>query len=143
MNKRIIEVIISAIGAAITTLFGGWSTGLTTLIIFMAADYISGIVVAAVFKNSNKSEYGALDSKAGWKGLSKKGMTLLFVLIAYRLDLMIGTTYIRDTVIIGNCLNELLSIIENAGLMGVPLPGAIKKAVDILIEKEGKNGDNK
>lgn len=143
MNKRIIEGIIAAIGAAITTLFGGWSTGLTTLIFFMAADYISGIVVAAIFKNSNKSESGALDSKAGWKGLSKKGMTLLFVLIAYRLDLMIGTTYIRDAVIIGNCLNELLSIIENAGLMGVPLPGAIKKAVDILIEKEGNNGDNK
>lgn len=143
MSKLSIEVIFAAIGAAITSCFGGWSTGLTTLIIFMAADYISGVVVAAVFKNSKKSKSGALDSKAGWKGLSRKGMTLLFVLIAHRLDLMIGTNYIRDAVIIGNCINELLSIIENAGLMGVPLPGAIKKAVDILIEKEDKNGNNK
>lgn len=119
----------------ITLFFGGWSAGLTTLIIFMVIDYISGIVVAGVFKNSPKSESGALQSRVGWKGLARKCMTLLFVLIAYRLDLLVGTNYIRDAVVIGFCANELLSIVENAGLMGVPLPSVITKAIDMLSQK--------
>ena len=52
-------------------------------------------------------------------------MTLLFVLVAYRLDLAIGVDYIRDAVIIGFIANELISIVENAGLMGIPLPAVI------------------
>lgn len=139
--KRIIEAMISLIGAAITTLFGGWSTGLKTLIIFMVIDYLTGIIVAAVFKKSPKSEGGALSSKVGWKGLSKKAMTLLFVLIAYRLDVLIGTNYIRDAVVIGYCVNEVLSITENALIMGVPLPKVIKNAIDILSEKEDKSNE--
>ena len=127
--------IIGVLGSMITLFFGGWSAGLTTLIIFMVIDYISGIVVAGVFKNSPKSESGALQSRVGWKGLARKCMTLLFVLIAYRLDLLVGTNYIRDAVIIGFCANELLSIVENAGLMGVPLPSVITKAIDMLSQK--------
>ena len=68
----------------------------------------------------------------------KKGMTLLFVLIAYRLDLAIGTSYIRDAVIIGFMANELISIVENAGLMGLPLPAIINKAIDVL-QNKGKD----
>ena len=127
--------IIGVLGSMITLFFGGWSAGLTTLIIFMVIDYISGIVVAGVFKNSPKSESGALQSRVGWKGLARKCMTLLFVLIAYRLDLLVGTNYIRDAVVIGFCANELLSIVENAGLMGVPLPSVITKAIDMLSQK--------
>lgn len=59
-------------------------------------------------------------------------MELLAVLIAYRLDLTAGTTYIRDMVILAFVANEALSIIENAGLMGVPMPAVITKAVDML-----------
>ena len=62
-------------------------------------------------------------------------MTLLFVLIAYRLDITIGTNYIRDAVIIGFIANELISVIENAGLMGIPLPETVTKAVDVLTAK--------
>ena len=109
---------------------------------FMAIDYVSGLVVAGVFHNSKKTTSGALESKAGWKGLCRKGMSLLFVLIAYRLDLAIGSNYIRDAVIIGFIVNETISIVENAGLMGVPLPKAINKAIDILTSKsEEKGGD--
>ena len=64
--------------------------------------------------------------------MAKKGMILLAVLIAYRLDLTAGTTYIRDMVILAFVANEALSIIENAGLMGVPMPAVITKAVDML-----------
>ena len=133
--QDIVAVIIGAVGGVFTTLFGGWSAGMTTLIIFMIIDYFSGLIVAGVFKQSPKSNSGALESGAGWKGLCRKGMTLLFVLIAYRLDLMIGTNYIRDAVVIGFCVNELLSIVENAGLMGLPLPPIIVKALDVLRTK--------
>ena len=136
---------IGIVGSFIASLFGGWDAALVTLLTFMVIDYISGMVVAGVFHNSKKTENGALESKAGWKGLCRKCMTLLFVLIAYRLDLALGVGYIRDAVIIGSMANELISIVENAGLMGLPLPAVITKAVDVLTKKaegEGnKDGD--
>ncbi len=134
-NSTILSGIIGLIGGVFTTLFGGWTAGMTTLVIMMCVDYLSGFIVAGVFKNSNKSDTGALDSKAGWIGLIRKGMTLLIVLISYRLDLLIGTNYIRDMVVIGFCANELISIVENAGLMGLPLPTVIEKAIDVLSKK--------
>ena len=136
--KGYIMTIIGIVGSFIASLFCGWDAGLATLLIFMGIDYVSGLVVAGVFHKSNKTESGALESKAGWKGLCRKCMTLLFVLIAYRLDLAIGVDYIRNAVIIGFMANELISIVENAGLMGLPLPDAINKAIDVLTEqKEG------
>lgn len=121
--------------------FGGWDAGLATLLIFMCLDYVSGLIVAGVFKNSPKTDTGSLESKAGWKGLCRKCMTLVFVLIAYRLDLVIGTNYIRDAVIIGFIANETISLVENAGLMGVPLPAVITKAIDILQKKTESEGE--
>lgn len=134
-NSTIVSGIIGAIGGFFTTLFGGWTAGMTTLVLFMAIDYVSGLIVAGVFKKSTKSESGALESRAGWKGLARKGMTLLFVLIAYRLDLLLNTNYIRDAVVIGFCANELVSIVENAGLMGLPLPSPIMRALEVLRNK--------
>ena len=126
---------IGLVGSAIANMFGGWSAGMTTLLICMIIDYISGLVVAGVFKKSKKTESGALESRAGWKGLCRKGMTLLFVLLAYRLDITIGSNYIRDAVIIAFIANEVISIIENAGLMGIKIPSPIANAVDILVKK--------
>lgn len=140
--KEGICTIIGIIGSFIASLFGGWDTGLITLVIFMAIDYISGLMVAGIFHNSNKTDSGTLESRAGWKGLCRKCMTLLFVLIAYRLDLVIGSTYIRDAVIIGFIANETISIVENAGLMGLPLPDVISKAVDVLATKTKKGDDD-
>jgi len=136
--KGIICTIIGVIGSAIAYLFGGWNTALESLVIFMAIDYVSGLIVAGVFHNSNKTESGALESKAGWKGLCRKAMIFLFVLIAHRLDLVIGSDYIMDAVIIGFIANEAISIVENAGLMGIPLPTIITKAIDILQQKGEK-----
>ena len=134
-NSTILSGVIGFIGAFFTTAFGGLTTGMQTLLIFMGIDYITGLIVAGVFKKSTKSESGALESRAGWKGLCRKGMTLLIVLIAYRLDLMLGTNYIRDAVIITFVVNEALSILENAALMGVPLPAVLVKALDVLNQK--------
>lgn len=122
-------------GSFIASLFGGWDTGIGTLVLFMGIDFFSGLAVAGIFKKSTKTETGTLESKAGFKGLCRKCMTLLFVLIAYRLDLAIGTNYIRDMVVIGFIANELISLVENAGLMGVPLPAILVKAIDVLKKK--------
>ncbi|MGN0734107.1 MAG: holin family protein [Emergencia sp.] len=123
------------IGSIITTLFGGWDTGLITLAFFMAIDYFSGLMVAGVFHNSNKTDSGALESRAGWKGLCRKCMTLFLVLIACRLDIVIGVDYFRDMVVIGFIINETISIAENAGLMGVDFPEPLAKAIDVLTVK--------
>lgn len=130
------------IGGFVASLFGGWSAALTTLVIFMGIDYLSGLLVAGVFHNSSKTESGALESKAGWKGLCRKGMTLLIVLIGYRLDLAIGVNYVKDAVTIAFIANETISIVENAGLMGVPMPEIITKAIDVLNSKSKANNDN-
>ncbi len=131
--------VLTAAGAAGSTLhalFGGWTPDFATLLIFMAIDFATGILLAGIFKKSNKTETGALESHAGWKGLARKCMVLLYVMIANRLDLSLGTDYIRTAVIIGFMLNELLSITENAGLMGVPIPDVIKKAIELLRNKD-------
>ena len=135
--KDIICTVIGIIGGFFTYLFGGWDAALITLIIAMVIDFVSGLVVAGVFHKSKKTDSGALESKAGWKGLCRKGMTLLIVLIAYRLDLAIGVDYIKNTVIIGFIANEVISIVENAGLMGLQYPDVINKAIDILTKKSG------
>lgn len=135
MTKNILISIIGVIGSAIASAFGGWSTGLTTLVIFMAIDYITGLIVAGVFHKSTKTETGTLESRAGFKGLCRKGAMLLVVLVGYRLDLAVGTAYIKDAVIIAFMANEAISIIENAGLMGVPMNDTLKNAIDVLQKK--------
>lgn len=122
------------IGSFVASLFGGWSEDILTLIIFMAVDFVMGLVVAGVFHKSDKSATGTLNSRAGWKGLCKKGVMLMFVLVAHRLDVLLLTDYIRTAAIIGFIANEALSIIENAGLMGVPIPQPIAKAIESLGE---------
>lgn len=133
---------IGIVGSAIAALFGGWDAALITLIIFMAVDYITGLLVAGVFHNSEKTPNGALESRAGWKGLCRKGVTLLVVLVSCRLDLVTGANFIRDAVVIGFIANETISIVENAGLMGVPIPTVITRAIDVLKHKAEEGEEN-
>lgn len=138
MNYKILTV-IGAVGSVLASLFGGWDASLQTLIIFMGIDWVTGgILLPAVFKKSPNSENGAMESRAGWKGLCRKGMTLLFILIAARLDLLMGSNYLRDAVCIAFIANEALSILENAGLMGMPLPEILRKAIDVLEKKSAE-----
>ena len=136
--KNAICTAIGLAGSFVASLFGGWTASLTTLLIFMGIDYLSGVILAGVFHQSPKTATGTLESRTGFKGLIRKGMILLFVWIGYRLDLTVGTTYIRDAVCIAFMANELLSIVENAGLMGIPIPSVVTNAVDIL-KKKGAN----
>lgn len=141
--KNILLTTTGVVGGAVASFFGGWTASLSTLMIFMLIDYVTGLVVAGVFHKSPKTETGALESRAGMKGLIRKGTMLLFVLIGHRLDMAIGATYIRDAICIAFIANELLSIVENAGLMGVPIPTAITNAIDILKKKTEQEAQTK
>lgn len=136
MKENVFISVIGVIGGIISTIYGGWSSAMTTLVIFMAVDYLTGLSVAAVFKNSTKSSTGALESRAGFKGLCRKGMIMLVVLVACRLDMTLQTDFVRDATVIAFITNELISIIENAGLMGIPIPKVIRRAIDVLKDKE-------
>lgn len=133
--KMLVISIIGVAGGAIASLFGGWTEDLTTLLIFMGIDFVMGLLIAAVWKRSGKSETGTLNSVSAWKGLCRKGASLLVVLVAARLDMSLGVGYIKTAVIIAFIANELISIVENLGIMGVPLPNVLTKAIEVLTNK--------
>lgn len=133
---------IGVVGSTIASFFGGFDAALITLLIFMGVDYATGLIVAGVFHKSEKTENGALESRAGWKGLCRKGVSLLVVLVACRLDMIMGSNFIRDATVIAFIANETISIIEKAGLMGVPVPSVITKAIEVL-KKKSEREDKK
>lgn len=133
---------IGVVGSTIASFFGGFDAALITLLIFMGVDYATGLIVAGVFHKSEKTENGALESRAGWKGLCRKGVSLLVVLVACRLDMIMGSNFIRDATVIAFIANEAISIIENVGLMGVPIPSVITKAIEVL-KKKSEREDKK
>lgn len=130
--------VIGVVGAFITNLLGGWDQALLILLLFMIIDYGMGLIIAGVFHKSGKTETGRLNSHAGWKGLCKKGVTLLIILVATQLDLLMGVDYIRYGAIIAYITIEVISIVENAGIMGVPIPTIIVNAIDILKKQKDK-----
>ena len=138
MIKDYLIIGIGVVGSFIVNAFGGWDESMTALILFMGVDYVTGMMVAGVFHKSPKTISGGIESKAGWQGLCRKCVTLLFVMIAHYLDVILHIDYVRNAVIIGFLTNELISIIENAGLMGIPLPSPITKALELLKDKQDK-----
>ena len=134
--KQYLCTAVGMLGAGLAWAFGGWDTALIALLICMGVDYISGSLVALVFHKSPKTETGAYNSSYGIKGLCKKGLTLLFVLVAVQIDNMLGIDYVRDAVCIGFCTNEIISIVENLGLAGIPMPAIVTKALEQLQNHE-------
>ena len=133
--KQIICTALGLLGGAVSRAFGGWDAAMAALLVCMGVDYLSGSIVALVFHKSTKSETGSYNSLYGIKGLFKKGLMLLFVLVAVQIDKLLGTAYVRDAVCLGFCCNEVLSITENLGLAGIPLPQAVTKALEQLQKK--------
>ena len=123
---------LGTLGSLIAGCLGGWDASIITLLIFMFIDYVSGLILAGIFKKSRKTETGALKSNICIKGLFKKCMMIMFVVVANRLDVQIGVNYIRDAICVAFITNELISIVENVGLMGIPLPSFIKNMIDVL-----------
>ena len=139
--KNAVLGFIAAAGSVIANALGGWDAALKVLIAMMAADYLTGVLVALIWHRSNKTDDGTLSSKAGLKGLCKKGMIILIIWIAVLLDNAMGADYVRTAVILFFIGNEGISLFKNAGLMGVPYPQFIKKALQALRDK-GDNGES-
>ena len=130
------------IGSFVANALGGWDASMQVLVALMVADYITGVLVAAVWQRSNKSATGALDSKAGFKGLLKKGVILLLVWIGVLLDAATGANYIRTAVVLFFIGNEGISLLENLGLMGVPYPAFLRKALEALHDQGDQGKKN-
>ena len=121
---------------SLAALFGPWSSDLTALLICMAVEYLSGSAVALVFHKSCKTATGAYSSAYGFKGLCKKAMLLAIVAVGHQMDGVLGIDSVRTALCVGFLTNEVLSILENAGLMGIPIPNALKNALDVLQKKK-------
>lgn len=140
-NKYYILTLIGSIGSIFSYLFGGFDKLLIALIVFMVIDFLSGLILAIVFKNSNKTKNGRLSSEAGIKGLAKKIFILFIVAVGAQLDLVLGVSFVRDGVVIAFISMEGLSILENVALAGVPVPKLIKNALEVLNKKEDKEDE--
>lgn len=141
--KNIVLVTISAIGGLIVEFLGGVDTMLIALVMFMVVDYVTGLAVAMIFHKSKKTEGGGASSKEGFKGIVKKICILLLVGLAHEIDVIVGADYIRSITIMFFVANEGLSVLENAGLMGVKYPAFLVKALEILRDKAEGEGNDK
>ena len=138
--KNGVLAVFAVIGSAVSNALGGWDGFLQVLIAMMVCDYITGVLVAAIWKRSGKTENGALSSSAGFKGIVKKCMILMLVWLAVMMDNALGTRVARTAVCLFFIGNEGLSLLENIGLMGVPYPAFLKNALEQLKQSgdEGK-----
>ena len=141
--KDTICLIAGIVGGFIATLLGGWDSALATLVVFMGIDFVTGIVTAAMSK-SKHSESGTLNSTAGWVGLAKKFCILLMVIVGVRIDILIGTNYIRDAVCIilrpdttttlnGVKINEYLLTKHNPNHINMPSVSMESKVIGVTV----------
>ena len=143
--KEYITSALALVGGGLSWAIGGFDAVVVCLIGAMAIDYITGLIVAGVFHNSPKTEGGRLDSRVGWKGLARKFVTILIVVVANLADVVMGTEGIRSAVCIGFFANECLSLVENAGRMGLRIPKKLADAIEELVsagdgQEGGENG---
>lgn len=144
MIKNAVLAAVAAAGSIAANALGGWDAAMQVLVALMVADYITGVLLAAVWHKSTKSQSGALDSKAGFKGILKKGMIFVLVMLGVLLDQAMGVDYVRMAVVLFFVGNEGISLLENLGLMGVPYPEFLHKALEALHEQGDKgNGGGK
>ena len=117
------------VGSMITFALGGWMESLTLLVVAMGIDYVSGITASIKEGRGLNSFFGA------W-GLARKGMMLLVILLAHRIDILLEL----DNVTMGAAIyfyiaNEMITIIENYGRIGLPLPTRLRKIIEVLKDK--------
>ena len=140
-TKNIILIAFASIGSILAETFGGWDAFLKALVMFMIADYITGMTVALVFHKSQKTTSGGASSQVGYKGIVKKISMLLLVALAVRVDELSGTNYIRNATIFFFLGNEGISVLENIGLMGIEFPEFLKKALETISKSNNEKGE--
>ena len=138
-NKLEVSVVCGILAGVFSQIFGEWSQDLFALIIFMGVDFVTGILVAILFRKSPKSKNGGLSSKTCWRGIAKKVVTLLMVAVAHQADIILDAGYLRNAVVIAFCASETISIMENASAMGV-LPAPVQKIMDKILDMFNNKG---
>jgi len=130
--ENIVKTVVAVGGAAASFLFGGWSALLNILLAFVVIDYVTGFLAAGVEKK--------LNSDVGWRGIAKKVAIFFIVAVGHLVDKALGgeMSVFRDAVIFFYLANELLSITENAGRIGIPVPDKLLNAIEVL---KGKGED--
>ena len=133
------SIVTGTIGSLLINLIGKPTEDLIILLVLMTIDLIVGFLISAIWQKSTKTDSGKLSSSVMFKGIVKKFMTLVIVVIAYQLDILLAMNVIRHIVIIAFIVEEVLSITENISITGIKIPAIITKALDVL-EKEVKSG---
>lgn len=122
---NMLKFIVAVSGSAASFFYGGWSSLLSVLLTFVVIDYVSGVAAAA--------KEGKLNSSIGGWGIAKKVSIFGIVAVAHLVDTTMGEAHLfRDAAIFFYLSNELLSLIENAGRLGAPIPPGLKRAVEVL-----------
>lgn len=135
MREDVYKTLFALAGAAISYFFGGWPRLLEILVVFIFIDYVTGVLAAGL--------EGQLSSLVGLKGIAKKITVLIMIAVAHLIDQALGgNNLFRDAAIFFYLANELLSILENTGRIGLPVPSMLRKAVLILKNKGDKNGED-
>ncbi len=136
MNKmeKVFNSVVAVVATFFTYLFGGWDVALSILIIFMVLDYLTGVIYAYTIQ--------ALNSEVGFKGLIKKCMILVVLIIGVMLDRILGngTWVFRTLVCYFYIANEGISLLENISNLGVPIPSKIRNALEQL-NKDDKESE--
>ena len=130
--KQVISLVIGALTTGLIKVIGEPTQDLKILLLLMVIDLIVGFTVSAVWHKSSKTKSGKVSSKVMFKGIVKKILTLVLVVVAYQIDILLGYDGIRHIVIIAFIVQEIISIIENIAITGIKVPDIITKALDVL-----------
>lgn len=137
IDTLLITGALSTIFGFIISLMGGWSIFLETLFILILLDIITGILTC-MYKSSHHTRNGKFSSSEFYRGLLKKGMIIIVIIVANRFDLIFNFEYLTNIVIMFFIINEMMSIIENAGLIGLPLPKKLMDVLEVFSEEPNK-----
>ncbi|NOU65241.1 holin [Paenibacillus sp. LMG 31461] len=128
MNQICFNLITAVLGAIATYTFGGWSELISLFLMAILVDYVTGIAA------SIKEQQG-LNSQVGYWGLARKGLMLLVIMLAHRMDILLDTDLMMTGAIYFYLANEFISITENYGRLGLPLPVFLKQMIQVLRSK--------
>ena len=143
MNWEKILTMLAAAAGFVAGLFGEWTAAMTVLVVLMVVDYITGCFCGFLGK-STKTETGHWLSSTAFKGLLHKGLIMLVILVATQLDrvVTVGASTFKTMAVFYYISCEGLSVVENIGVLGVPLPPFLKNALEVLKTKNENMPDD-
>lgn len=132
MNQTALNVITGTIGAILTYAFGTWTDLLSFFLLAVAIDIATGI-------GASITEGKGVSSAVGYVGLAKKAFMFVAILLAHRMDVLMGMSVIMNGAIYAYLANELVSIAENYGRVGLPMPDGVKRVISVLKDRGSKD----